>query len=153
MLAAVNWLQYSQGLNIEVTFDLNHGSWNDVKLMYSDAGFWPHVLLMCSAQNVAFGSELSPNRLAQVRQCFQDYQKIMNWRTCPVYHRFMASILQEQGYSSLVNQECIAQEVWEGMLVDPVLSSMGERVNLGRFMGAVRRAELDMPVWDKMAWV
>ena len=154
MVAAVSFLQYQLKLCIDVTFDLSHRSWNDVKHMYKDSKLWPHVLLMAAAQNVAFGSELSPNRLLQIRQAFTEYQKIMSYQTCPIFHQFLPRILAEQGQHHLLHMQGLAeQEIWESMLSDPVLCNMGERVNLGRFMGAVRRTQQDMQVWSKRAWV
>ena len=136
VVALTQWLLHKQRINLEVTWDLNHGSWNDIKLMYRDAGLWPHILLMTAAQNVGFGSELSPNRMKQIRQCFADYQCICNPRTCPVFQHFLPLILAEQKSLVRLSYEGQAEdEVWNNMRNDPVLTNMGERVNLGRCFG------------------
>ena len=154
VVALTQWLLHKQRINLEVTWDLNHGSWNDIKLMYRDAGLWPHILLMTAAQNVGFGSELSPNRMKQIRQCFADYQCICNPRTCPVFQHFLPLILAEQKSLVRLSYEGQAEdEVWNNMRNDPVLTNMGERVNLGRCLGSVRRTALDLPCWSKRAWV
>ena len=154
VVAAVAWMQYKAELNADVTWDFNHGAWNDCRFMYADTKLWPHTLLMTSAQNVAFGSELSPNRLSQISQCFADYQKICCWRTCPIFHYFLPKILSEAGHTKgHAFADDVAQETWEALPQDPVLTSMGERVNLGRFFGSIQRSQHDVSCWSKRALV
>lgn len=154
IVAMVSYLQYGPDpLVVDVTWDLSHANWNDVKFMYTDCMLWPHMLLMVSAMNMAFGSELSPHRLKQVREAFRDYQATASAASCPLFHYYLPGILAQAGTPERISEDGIEQEVWDNMSNDPILNSMGQKNNLARFMGIVKQAEKDQRIWSKKAWV
>ena len=64
-VAMDHFLAYEAKVNIHTDWDLSHGAHNDaVKCALKDSGLWRHILTMCSAQNCAYGSTLSPPTLA-----------------------------------------------------------------------------------------
>lgn len=89
-VACVSYLQYGPlHLNLDVTYDFSHGAYNDVKGMEKDVGLWPSVLMLTTAYNCRYGSDLSPNRLKQIRESFFEYMLKADPQTCPLYNGYL----------------------------------------------------------------
>jgi hypothetical protein len=153
-VACVSYLQYGPlHLNLDVTYDFSHGAYNDVKGMEKDVGLWPSVLMLTTAYNCRYGSDLSPNRLKQIRESLFEYMLKADPQTCPLYNGYLPDILRQAGVPELMSDPDIAFEFWDKMIDDPLLTTMLTKVNLSRFFDPQFRAMKEKKVWAKQAWI
>lgn len=54
-LAALSYLMYDQGINVDYTPDTSHGMWRDVQLSIKRCGHWSFLLLLVSCFNIFHG--------------------------------------------------------------------------------------------------
>ena len=148
----VNYLTYGPpALNIDVTDDMSHGAWNDVRLMLKDSGVWSSLLLTICAFNTPYGSLLSPSRHDQVRQCLADYMKLASPATDAIFQFFLPRILEDMGCTEMRHEAGCAQTVWDEFLADSSLLKKGEKVGLCRFMWAIYKAKSEDKFWNRRA--
>jgi hypothetical protein len=73
MVATDSFLAYEAEMNVNLDYDLSHGSMNCGKGALHECDLYKHVVIMCAAGNCAHGSTLSPPRLQQFRECTLEY--------------------------------------------------------------------------------
>lgn len=101
-----SWAVYCASLNSNADYDLCHGLKNAGKGTLKHCGQWPFVVLMTSAQNVVYGSLLSPARLQQIREAWESYFTTAN-KDDEVFQFFLPMLVKQLPIEvSMADQDC-----------------------------------------------
>ena len=73
MLCVDNYYGYEAKFNAHTDWDPGHTTHASSKNTLKAVGLWSHEVHMVTNQNVMYGSNLSPPRMEQIRNCVEDY--------------------------------------------------------------------------------
>jgi hypothetical protein len=134
-------------LNFHSDWDLTHGAHNDaVKETLKQCGLWRHILQVMSAMNSAYGSTMSPPRLAQIREAAQEYMENVDYRSDPWFNHWLPHIARHMS-DLAAGDEDLGAQVWSRLKEAPLLWYKNIKVNVGKYMVAIKRSREDVPVF------
>lgn len=78
MVCTDHFLSYEMHVNLSCDYDPSHDAKCSGKGALHRAKLWSHAILMSAGHNCVYGSSLSPPRLAQIRECVEEYFETRN---------------------------------------------------------------------------
>ena len=83
------------------------------------------MICVAAAQNALYGSTLSPPRLQQVREAFQEYHDATTQEQDALFHLFLPEICKQRKLDSTSPAE--VQTLWKDLRTSPLLFKKGEK--------------------------
>ncbi len=90
---------------------------------------------MTAAQNMTYGSMLSPARQKQVQQAVAAHLEAVTCETDALYQLFQPWIARQT--KTDLSADGAAERLWRSLKDSPLLKSKGEKINLGRYQAPV----------------
>ena len=119
---------YRLGLNLDDADDNSHASWNDIRGMLKDVGLWKHMLLMCGAYNLNYGSFYAPDRSQQVSSATADTTQLLSPETDAQFQQLLPLMLEDAGRLNERGSPTIGMEMYRIVRNDKELNLQGEKV-------------------------
>ena len=112
-LAALSYLMYDQGINVDYTPDTSHGMWRDVQLSIKRCGHWSLLLLLVPCFNIFHGPFEEDRFFHIVKEAVQEYFLVADPCSCPVFQHYLPYILQDRGEEERITESGIEAVLWE----------------------------------------
>lgn len=138
--AALCFMVWSLGCNVDVAFDPSHACWNDLLVGIKSANLYRHLLLSLIRLNVPTGPWSEDMRY---KQCLQGLQELLSTETpqsCPLFQAFLPDMLAEEAGKDLQTDSDPAGAMWRRLSESNPFSTKGTKVVLGRFMDVLRKS-------------
>ena len=118
MMCMYGFLAYKLGLNVDFSFDLSHGAHNAAKATIKKVGLYRHEIVYCSAQNVTYGSALSPARLQQTREIVDEWFRTGDPNTDPWFQLHLPLLVKQMGLQvNLADESCAEVSTCSSLIV------------------------------------
>lgn len=147
-VAALSYLMRHCEANIDVTWDISHGCWNDCRRAMRSAGDWPLVLMLMASfamRHGPFGQEM---RLHQLRECMREYAGLVDAESCEWFAECAPAMAHDRHEDHRVGEPGYLQDLWEDAVLGDHWTRKGVRPSLNRFMSAVREMKAEAPLWN-----
>ena len=95
MVCAFGFVSRKLGLNVNFTFDLSHSTQNVGKATIKAVGLYRHEIIYCCAQNVLYGSVLSPARVQQIQEICEEWFETGDPNTDPCFLLHLERIVKQ----------------------------------------------------------
>jgi hypothetical protein len=112
-MAAVHYLMYSKGINIDMTPDTSHGMWRDVQLSIKRAGHWSLLLLVTACFNIFHGPFEEDRFWHTVKDAVAEYFLVADPHSCPIFQYYLPLILDDRDEAERLTEEGIENAMWE----------------------------------------
>ena len=113
MTCAGAFLKRKALVNLDESIDFNHGEWNCLKGAVREAGLWPHLLVMAVAANLDHGPYLEDRYYGALRGAWQEYLRVGEPQTCPLYEQMLPGILRDRKQEHRIGEEKIEEQIWQ----------------------------------------
>ena len=150
-VSGIGWMQRMARLNIDETYDLSHGTWDDEKLAVSQCGDKAWLLLMLLAVNCMSGPWSSDLRYQECCETLQRVWETMRPSEIPLLTAVVGDIADELQLPR--TEPDLEKKCWHAVVTDGPLKAKGYICNLNRFHGFTDCGLHDIPRWHQRSLV
>ena len=144
-VAAINWLQNRVNVNVDTTYDLNHGSWDDEKQTLADMKETAWMLMMMVDFNVMQGPWDSQERYTETVVAMQKLFRDRRPEQVPLFMDLAHNIIDEQGLDPTTPEAL--DRAWQLCGDAGPLRTRKYTVNRNRFHGFTERGIEEQTCW------
>ena len=124
--AAVWYLMYKERINILLTPDPNHRTWNDARLALVSAGLWGHVLLASVTCRFGYCPWDEGTGLQQLRTSMEECMAVGNPHD-PIFQHMLPHLLRDWGWESNAHEDGLLEEAWAALGESQCFKAKGPR--------------------------
>jgi hypothetical protein len=146
-MTSIAFLQRVMPANIDVTWDVSHAVWKDVKGSIKGTGDWAFMLMLMASWQMKHGPYQQDQRLHQIRQCLAEYAKMVTPDTCEWFRECMPLIAKDRHEEHKLLDDRYPKQLWDDVVLGSHWTRKGTRPTLNRFMSLIREGVQELPLW------
>lgn len=130
-VSALSFAQRALNINVDETFDMFHGSWDDETMTLKDSGLQPWLLLTMVCVNLFDGPWSDNGRYNESVRSMRALWKRSHPHEVPLFQELLGKMAAEMG--ELPDDSQLPEKVWAALQTDSALAKRGFKTNVNRF--------------------